>query len=127
MFSFSLPKGAALLVASPTGGELLIVHKGDGQFLSDLPPLVLLGVSADAEQHVDGLPVGWDGESFPVGPTPHHCTFMFDAVSASRAVEIAAAQRDPAAIAMLERLADADKVLKAREAVGMVKAAEVVQ
>lgn len=127
MFSFSLPKGAALLVTSPTGGQLMMIHKGDGQFVSDLPPLVMLGVSAEAEQKVEGLPVAWDADTFPHGCATHQCTFLFDAVGASRAVEIAAAQRDPAAIAMLERLADADKVLKARESVGMVKAAEVVQ
>ena len=127
MFSFELPEGAVLVVASPTGGNLLMVHKGDGQFVSDLPPLVLVGVSSAAEQHVEGLPVGWDGDSFPVGGTQHQCTFLFDSVSATRAVEIAAAQRDPAAMAMLERLADADKVLKARESIGMVKGPEVVQ
>jgi len=127
MFSFSLPKGAALVVSAPTGGQQVFVHKGDGQFVSDLPPLVLLGMSADAEQKVEGLPVAWDSESFPHGAPTHQCTFMFDAVAASRAVEIAAAQRDPEAMALMERLADADKVHKAREAVGMVKASEVVQ
>lgn len=127
MFSFELPKGAALAVQSPTGGTLVMVHKGDGQFVSDLPPLVLMGVSSAAEQRVEGLPIGWDGDSFPVGGPQHQCTFQFDAVAASRAVEIAAAQRDPAAMAMLERLNEAGEVLKAREAVGMVKAPEVVQ
>jgi hypothetical protein len=127
VFSFSLPKGAALVVSAPTGGEQVFIHKGDGQFVSDLPPLVLLGISKDAVDNVDGLPVAWDADSFPFGAATHQCTFMFDAVAASRAVEIAAAQRDPAAVAMIERMADADKVLKDRESIGMVKAPEVVQ
>jgi len=127
VFKFTLPKDAAIVVASPTGGNMLFVHKGDGEFVSDLPPLVLMGVSTSVEQHVEDLPVVWDGTSFPVGGTQHKCTFVFDTVGASKSVEAAAAAGDPAAVDMINRLADADKVLKARESIGMVKAPEVVQ
>lgn len=122
MFKIDLPKMAVINVALPTGGMAAFVHLGEGRFLSGLPPVMLAGVSLEAESTHEGLPVEWDGTVFPAGCEAHPVAFVFDAVGAQRAVEDAAAAGDPAAVAMMEQLRAAEAQLAAQVAVGMVPA-----
>lgn len=123
MFSFSLPKGAALHVELPTGGSAILVHEGDGQFVSAVPPLVLVGMDPTTEQHVTGLPVAWDSSRFKLDGEAKACVFEFDAAGAQKAVEDCAALGDQSAIAMLERIKSAEKQLELQQKVGLAPAA----
>jgi len=122
MFKFTLPKGAALHVDLPTGGSAIFVHDGDGKFLSTVPPLVLVGMDRDTEQHVSGLPVEWDSSKFQLSGDAKACVFEFDAASAQQAVETAAAAGDASAATMLERIKAAEKQLDLQRKVGLVPA-----
>ena len=122
MFKIDLPKMAVLNVALPTGGMAAFVHLGEGRFLSGLPPVMLAGVSLEAEATHEGLPVEWDGSVFPAGCEAHPVAFVFDALGAQRSVEAAAAAGDLGAAAMLEQIHAAEKQLAAQVAVGMVPA-----
>lgn len=71
----------------------------------------------------------------PACPSPgalpaelHAALFVFDAQGAARAVEAAAVAGDMKALAVVDRMADAEKMLAAREKIGMVvPASGVVQ
>jgi hypothetical protein len=125
MFAFDLPRHAAIKVELPTGGEAIMIHVGGGRFVTNMPPLVLAGVSAVEGEEVTGLPMDWDSGALP--HDLHSAFFAFDTIGAARAVEVAAAAGDVSAQGVLTRMRDAEKMLAAREAVGMVKAPEVVQ
>jgi hypothetical protein len=119
MFSFDLPKSAALMVALPTGGHAIFVHVGGGRFVSKVPPIVLAGVAREPSAQVEGLPVAWDGETLPGDAEAHPTAFVFDVGSAQAAVERAAAGGDKYAQLVLDELQAAQKTLDAREALGI--------
>lgn len=125
MFSFDLPTNCALKVALPTGGDVVMVHVGGGRFISHVPPLVLVGVSDNPgveEQH--GLPVTWDSKT--LSGSVHHALFAFDAAGAAKAVQDAAAAGDEAARDVLRKMEEAEAMLAAQRAVGLVKDPEAV-
>lgn len=132
MFSFDLPTNAAIRVELPTGGAAIMIHLGGGRFATNLPPLALAGVSTvKGGEPVTGLPVTdlpvtWDSGALPA--ELHATLFVFDAQGAARSVEAAAVAGDANAKAVVDRMADAEKMLTAREKVGMVvPASGVVQ
>lgn len=127
MFCLDLPTNAAIRVELPTGGAAIMIHLGGGRFATNLPPLALAGVSAVKDgAPVTDLPVTWDSGALPA--ELHSTVFVFDAQGAARAVEAAAAAGDANAKAVVDRMADAEKMLDAREKVGMVvPASGVVQ
>lgn len=126
MFCLDLPTNAAIRVELPTGGAAIMIHLGGGRFATNLPPLVLAGVSDVKDgAPVTGLPVTWDSA---LPDELHAALFVFDAQGAARAVEAAAVAGDMKALAVVDRMADAEKMLAAREKVGMVvPASGVVQ
>lgn len=123
MFSFSLPRFAALVVSLPTGGQTLMLHVGDGKFVSKVPPIVLAGVSPEPMAQVEGLPVGWDGTTLPGNVEAHPTAFVFDVAAAQSAVEAAAASGDTYAQMVMAELRAAEQVLDARTALGVMDAA----
>lgn len=127
MFCLDLPTNAAIRVELPTGGAAIMIHLGGGRFATNLPPLVLAGVSVVKDgPPVTDLPVTWDSGALPA--ELHSTVFAFDALGAARAVEAAAVAGDMKALAVVDRMADAEKMLSAREKVGMVvPASGVVQ
>lgn len=120
MFSFSLPKFAALMVSFPTGGHSLLVHVGEGRFVSKVPPIVLAGVSPAPMDQVEGLPVSWDGETIKGDAQAHPMAFVFDVGSAQKAVEDAAAAGDTYARLVMDELEAAQRALDARAALGVM-------
>lgn len=127
MFCLDLPINAAIRVELPTGGAAIMIHLGGGRFATNLPPLALAGVSEVKDgAPVTDLPVTWDSGALPA--KLHAVLFVFDAQGAARAVEAAAVAGDMKALAVVDRMADAEKMLTAREKVGMVvPASGVVQ
>lgn len=127
MFCLDLPINAAIRVELPTGGAAIMIHLGGGRFATNLPPLALAGVSTvKGGEPVTDLPVTWDSGALPA--ELHATLFVFDAQGAARSVEAAAVAGDANAKAVVDRMADAEKMLTAREKVGMVvPASGVVQ
>lgn len=127
MFCLDLPINAAIRVELPTGGAAIMIHLGGGRFATNLPPLALAGVSTvKGGEPVTGLPVTWDSGALPA--ELHAALFVFGAQGAARAVEAAAVAGDMKALAVVDRMADAEKMLAAREKIGMVvPASGVVQ
>lgn len=132
MFCLDLPINAAIRVELPTGGAAIMIHLGGGRFATNLPPLALAGVSEVkdgapvTDLPVTDLPVTWDSGALPA--ELHAVLFVFDAQGAARAVEAAAVAGDMKALAVVDRMADAEKMLAAREKIGMVvPASGVVQ
>lgn len=121
MFKFDLPKNAVLRVDLPTGGTAIMAHVGGGQFVSNIPPLALAGISAVAGEEVSGLPLVWDSSLLPADA--HHAVFGFDTAMAEKSLEDAAAAGDARAKAVLDQVIEAEKQLQAQIAVGMVPAA----
>jgi hypothetical protein len=119
MFTFELPKHAAIKVELPTGGDAIMIHLGDGRFGSNMPPLVLAGVSVVADTEVTGLQVGWDSGALP--PDVYSAIFAFDVAGAAAAVESAAAAGDVKAVEVVGKMREAEQMLAAQIAVGMVK------
>lgn len=115
MFAFDLPKHSMIKVELPTGGEVLMIHLGFGRFVSNLPPLVLVGVSPVENEQVAQLPVVWDSEAIKLDGL-HHALFGFDHVGCANSVERAAAAGDERALEMLEKLREADAALAALDA-----------
>lgn len=125
MFAFNMPRFAAINVRLSTGCEAIMIHVGDGRFVTNIPPLILSGVSSVEGEVTSDLPVTWDSGALPV--EFHSATFVFDAKGAAHAVEAAAAAGDADAKSVMGSLADAEKMLAAREKVGMVPASGWVQ
>lgn len=119
MFKFVLPKFAALHVELPTGGSTLMVHIGDGVFVSKVPPIVLRGVSPEQSQQVEGIPVEWDGVSLPGDGEAHPCVFAFDMKSAGEAVDAAASAGDTYARKVLAEMEHAARTIAAQERLGL--------
>lgn len=120
MFSYYLPKFAALHVNLPTGGSAILVHKGDGCFVSKVPPIAFAGVSPEPAETVEGLPVGWDGSTLKGDGQAHAVSFVFDVAGAQAAVEAAAAEGDTYAQAVVNELVQVEKMLQARAALGVM-------
>ena len=124
MFSFDLPLHAAVKVELPTGGSAIMVHVGGGRFISNIPPLVLAGVSTVAGVEEHGLPVAWDSQT--LAGNVHSALFAFDTAGAAKAVQDAAAAGDEVAREMLRKMEEAEAMLAAQKAVGLVKDPEAV-
>lgn len=114
MFSFDLPKHAAIKVNLPTGGDAVMIHLGGGRFVSNIPPLVLVAVSAVKDEGIKDVPLVWDSKCLPADL--HHITFDFDLVGAQRSLEAAAAAGDELAREVMGKLTAADAMLEANEA-----------
>jgi len=118
MFSFSLPVGATLSVALPTGGGAAITHAGDGRFLSALPPIMFQGLlPADADVSGDALAVTWDAKFFVPGEPVKVVDFGYDVVMAAAAVSAAADGGDAYARQVVENMEAAQRMIEARLAV----------
>lgn len=120
MFSFALPKFAALQVSLPTGGVALFVHMGEGRFLSKVPPIVLAGVTPVESDQTEGLPVGWDASELAGDKPAFPTAFVYDVGGAQKAVEDAAAGGDTFARLILDELEAAQRALDARAALGVM-------
>jgi hypothetical protein len=116
MFSFKLPRGAALSVSLPTGGAASFVHVGDGRFVSSVPPIQIDGVRPEGEGGEDMLPVTWDAEFLPAGTSVQAVKFGFDVPGAAGAVEAAAAAGDPHAQHIVGLMKQAEDMIAARAA-----------
>lgn len=114
MFSFDLPKHAAIKVELPTGGEAVMIHLGGGRFVSNVPPLVLVAVSEVQGEAIDDVALTWDSKCLPADV--HHTTFGFDLVGAQRSLEAAAAAGDERAREVMGKLTAAEAMLEADEA-----------
>lgn len=124
MFSFALPKFAALHVNLPTGGSTLLVHAGDGRFLSKVPPIILAGVAPGEQQDMPTQPMGWDGDTLPGDGQANPVVFAFDVKTAAAAVEAAAAAGDTFAQAVVAEMQAAERQIAAQQKlVGNVAAA----
>ena len=122
MFSFELPVNCAVKVELPTGGNAVMVHVGGGRFISNVPPLVLAGVADQAGVEEHGVPVAWDSKT--LAGNVHHALFVFDTAGAAKAVQDAAAAGDDAARTVLRKMEEAEAMLEAQRAVGLVKDSE---
>jgi len=121
MFKFTLPQFAALNVSLPTGGTIVMVHMGDGEFCSLVPPLAVPGilpegVAVPAEYPV--VPVTWATGAF-VGDV-NTTGFGFDVAGAAASVEQAAAAGDVVAGEIVSQMKEAEVMLAAREKLGLV-------
>ena len=114
MFSFDLPMYAAMKVQLPTGGDAMMIHLGAGRFVSNVPPLVLVAVTADPGQGIKDVALTWDSKCLPADV--HHTTFGFDLVGAQRSLEAAAAAGDELAREVMSKLTAAEAMLEADEA-----------
>ena len=114
MFNFSLPKWTVLDVTLPTGVPQRLLHLGDGQFLSALPPIAMAAMApVDAVPIAGELhPVDWDSKTFDGRATVEAFTVSFDVKSAMAALDAAADRGDVAAISQLQRLKQAEVVLE---------------
>lgn len=110
MFKFSLPKWAVLDVTLPTGVPQRLLHLGDNQFLSVLPPIALAGMAPAGEVPTAGelFPVGWDSTTFDGRATVEAFALNFDVKAAMKALEEAADRGDVAAISALQRIKQAE-------------------
>ena len=125
MFSFDLPKDAALVVSLPTGATTVFVHIGGGRFLSKIPPIALAGVRAGAGDfaEVEGPELGWDGVTLPGDAPTHPVAIRFAAAPAMDAVKAAGERGDTYALAVLAEIAAVTRILEAREGLaGMLSA-----
>lgn len=114
MFKFDLPKWALLPVVTPEGSTHVMVHVGNGQFVSQLPPVAINTCQPLDEPEPEGLaPVTWD--SGVLDAEVRVSRAMFDAAGAAEALRKAADSGDVTAITTQARLkaaaADADLVL----------------
>lgn len=114
MFSFDLPKHAAIKVQLPTGGDAVMIHLGGGRFVANVPPLVLVAVSAVKDEGIKDVALTWDSKCLPA--ELHHTTFGFDLVGAQRSLEAAAAAGDERAREVIGKLTAAEAMLEADEA-----------
>lgn len=121
MFSFDLPRFAALQVQFPTGGGSLLVHVGGGRFISKVPPIVLAGVmpAGEVAQNQEQLPVTWDGTTLPGDADAQPVFMAFDVASAQHSVEAAAQAGDTFARAVLDEIAQAQKTIDAQTALAL--------
>ena len=116
MFKFNLPKWSAIDVPQPSGATLRMIHVGNGEFVSELPPLALNGVSPANEDESPRLhPVSWD--SAHIGPRTalKSETFVFDSPKAMLALHEAADRGDEAAIVLIQRLLQAQGAADAEQ------------
>lgn len=121
MFKFDLPAGAALHVFLPTGGETILVHAGEGRFLSKVPPIALAGLAREGEGvGAIGLPVSWDGQTLPGDGPTQPIWFGFDVNAAADAVKAASEGGDTFARAVMAEIEAAQRTLDAREALGVM-------
>ena len=122
MFAFNLPKFAALEVSLPTGGGALMVHIGGGRFLSKVPPIALAGLTPAAgdTQSQEGLPLDWDGATLPGDGQARPIYFAFNVAQAQAGLEEAARMGDTFAQKVLAEMQEAEKVLLARQALGIM-------
>lgn len=113
MFKFKIPAGAMLRVQLPTGGEQLMMHMGEGEFVSEIPPLMLNLLSTTLEDAPEVQPVSWDSSMYGKAAVPMMA--RYDAVMAMDAVKAAAEGGDELAVAMLEKIAAGAEKLDAAQ------------
>lgn len=114
MFKFNLPKWAILDVTLPTGVSQRLLHMGEGEFVSVLPPIALAGMApAGAAPTADELhPVGWDSTTFDGRTTVEGFPVSFDVKAAMAALQAAADRGDVAAISTLQRVKQAEVMIE---------------
>lgn len=119
MFKFNFPKWAYVEFKAATGAVMRMIHIGNGEFISEVPPIMIDGVapvSADVSQASEVQAITWDGTIMD-GRTPVNALrFVFDAPSAMAALRAAADRGEVPAIAMLQRFQQAQAQVEAAEA-----------
>lgn len=112
MFKFSLPKWTVLDVTLPTGVSQRLLHLGDGQFLSVLPPIAMAAMAPVGEVPTAGelQPVSWDSTTIDSRSNVEGFTVTFDVKGALAALEEASDRGDVAAISALQRIKQAEAV-----------------
>lgn len=113
MFKFNLPKWAFLDVTLPTGAVQRMLHIGDGEFISELPPVMVDGLVPDsvvmdaaAVHTLQG--VQWDSAIIPWRSQVRGLRWVYDAPAAMQALREAEAKGDQSAITLLQRLKQAE-------------------
>lgn len=108
MFKFNLPKWAMIDVQLPTGAVQRMIHIGNGEFLSEIPPIAVHGLAPAGEIEHDAVqPVTWDS-TINGRTTLQAGVLMFDVRGAMAALQEAEARGDVAAISLLQRLRQAE-------------------
>lgn len=115
MFKFTLPKWAFIDTVAPSGAVQRMFHVGDGNFVSEIPPLILEGSVPSGEAVEAGpLPLAWDGRTFGDDRAGVlRAVFVFDARSGMDALQAAADAGDVTAITTLQRIKNLDTDLQA--------------
>lgn len=113
MFKFNLPKWAFLDVTLPTGAVSRMLHIGDGQFVSEIPPVMVDGmvpdnIVMDAAAVHTLQPVQWDSSIIPWRSQVRGIRWVYDAPTAMQTLRDAEAKGDQAAITLLQRLKQAE-------------------
>lgn len=110
MFKFSLPKWTVLDVTLPTGVSQRLLHLGDGQFLSVLPPIAMAAMAPSGEVPIAGElhPVSWDSATMDSRASVEGFMATFDVKGAMAALDEAADRGDVAAISALQRVKQAE-------------------
>lgn len=105
MFTFPLPKWSMLLVNTPDGAVMPLVHLGGGQFASPMPPIRFQAMAPTIADLVGDLqPVAWDSSAFGEKVEGVPSQVLYDVKSAYAALEIAAEAGDAVAAGTLARL-----------------------
>lgn len=120
MFGFDLPKYAVLTVEQPNGGNVVMVHMGEGRFIAKVPPLAVGAlVPPGGEPAKDPIPFRWDnglaGDGYSAG------ALLFDAKGAGELINAQAANGDAFAIKVLTQCAEAEKMMIARDKLGVMQ------
>lgn len=111
MFSFHLPRWASLPVSLPGGQQLLLVHAGDGRFLTQIPPFAMAGVAPEPQAEQVDLPVEWDGTTLPGHQQAHVAVFGFAPGTALQSLTAAAEAGDAYAADVLASMQEAEEVV----------------
>lgn len=119
MFKFKLPQWACIDVRSPSGGIQRMVHIGNGEFVSHLPPLFLDTLSPDPI-NIGTTDITWDSSHFK-GQPGSAGTALFNAPQAMDAVKAAASEGDHVAMQVVEKIEAGAKMMEARDAAGLMQ------
>lgn len=122
MFKFDLPAHAVIDVTLPTGAVARLLHLGNGQFVSEVPPIALALLAPGLpplEQNPAPVPMVWLRDNAKQAYTQPGI-IMFDVQGAMQSVAKAEADGDVGAITLMQRLkhaqAEADQLAIVGEA-----------
>lgn len=105
MFTFNIPKWSMLVVNTPDGAVMPLVHLGSGHFASPMPPIRFQAMAPAVTDLVGELQdVSWDGGIFGEKIEGVPLQVLYDVKAAYAALEAAAEAGDAGAAATIARL-----------------------